>query len=428
MITDSVDFLMSLDVAGFVSMFWHALIIEVPRYLIPGLLMATATLLKGPPALRSLNRSDGRMGDGHRVTVLLPGHNEADRLEVALTSMRNQSRPPDEIIVIDDGSDDGMGALARRLKKRGLVDHALSTRLRAGKSAAANLGLGHASGDIVIIADVDTTYDDDAFERVLAPFDDPRCGAVAGNLGARNWDASLVARWQAVQYLESISLGRRVTDFLGILYIVSGAFGAFRTTALEGVGGWDVGPGEDADITVKIRQAGWRVRFAPEAWALTDVPTTLPALVRQRLRWNRSLVRIRMRKFGHLLDPRRAGFSLVNALGVIDVLFYQLFLAVSFFFYLIWLFLAYGSFAWTVIGAVSLFYVAISLLGFLAAAAVSGPYGRLRLLPEAVTYGLFNSYFLRFVRLYAAVDELIFRHSYDDDYVPPKVRERTEVY
>lgn len=420
MISALLDFLLSLDFWGFVRMFWHALFIELPRFLIPGLLIALMHMFSSPKPHRE------RVG--HVVTVLLPGHNEADRLEVAIESMRLQSRPPDEIIVIDDGSSDAMSAIAKRMKRNGLIDYALSTRLRAGKSAAANLGLGYARGDIIVIADVDTTYDDDAFARLLEPFDDPKCGAVSGNLGVRNWGASTVARWQAVQYLESISLGRRVTDMLGILYIVSGAFGAFRRRAITQVGGWDVGPGEDADITVKVRQAGWDVHFAPDAWALTDVPETLLALISQRLRWNRSLVRVRMRKFWRLLDPRQASFSLRNALGVVDVLFYQLFLSISFAIYLVWLFLAYGAFAWVVLGATTLFYAMLGLIGFLAACAVSGDYGRLSLLPEALTYGPFNNYVLRFVRLYAVIDELIFRHSYDDDYVPRKVRERTEVY
>lgn len=421
MIAEPLDFLLALDRAGFLAMFWHALFIEIPRFLLPGVLIALATLVRPPRAVAEAPSVAG-------VTVLLPGHNEADRLEIAVRSMRLQSRPPDQIIVVDDGSSDGMGALARRLKAEGLIDLALSTRLRAGKSAAANLGLRYATGEIVVIADVDTTYDDDAFARLLEPFADPSCGAVAGNLGVRNWAASLTTRWQTVQYLESISLGRRVTDMLGILYIVSGAFGAFRRAALTQVGGWDVGPGEDADITVKVRQAGWRVRFAPEAWALTDVPDRLPALVRQRLRWNRSLVRIRMRKFGRLLNPSRDAFTLRNALGVIDVLFFQLVLAASFTVYLVWLFLTYGTFGWVVFGAVTIFYVALGLISYLAACAVSGDYGRLGLWPEALSYGLFNSYFLRFVRLYAAVDELIFRTSYRDDYVPPKVRQSTEVY
>jgi len=68
-----------------------------------------------------------------------------------------------------------------------------------------------------------------------------RLGAVSGDLGVRNECASLVTRCQAIEYGISVSLDRRVTDLLGILSMVSGAFGAFRRSAIEGVGGHDVG-------------------------------------------------------------------------------------------------------------------------------------------------------------------------------------------
>jgi Glycosyl transferase family group 2 len=36
---------------------------------------------------------------------------------------------------------------------------------------------------------------------------------------------------------------------------------------------------------MKLRRAGWRIRFAPDAHALTDAPETVSALIAQRLRW-----------------------------------------------------------------------------------------------------------------------------------------------
>lgn len=417
--SDAVGLLLSLGALELLAMFWHLVVLEVPRYLLPGVVVALLDAVARPPR--------GAVPRELTVSVLLPGHNEAQALERSVRSIHAQSRRPEQIIIIDDGSTDGMAAVARRLQRAGWIDIVLSTRLRAGKSAAANLGLLYASGDVIVIADVDTSYDDDAFARLLEPFVDPRVGGVAGNLGVRN-ATTLIARWQAVQYLESISLGRRISDLFGILFIVSGAFGAFRRRALEQVGGWDVGPGEDADITAKLRRAGWHVRFAPEAWSLTDVPETLPALVRQRLRWNRSLVRIRMRKFASLVSPAQASFRLRDALGVIDILFFQLVMSVSFAAYLVWVFATYGSLAWTVLLCASLVYMALGLLSFLAACAVSRHRARLDLIPEALTYGLFNSYLLRFVRLWAVLDELLQRGSYRDEYVPDKVRARTVRY
>ena len=92
-------------------------------------------------------------------------------------------------------------------------------------------------GEIVVILDIDTTLDRDALEMLVPYFSDPRVGGVGGDLGVRNGGASVVTRCQQIEYLIAISLGRRIGDLLGLLTIVSGAFGAFRRCAVLGVGG-----------------------------------------------------------------------------------------------------------------------------------------------------------------------------------------------
>ena len=419
-LVDAIDVLDQLDGFTMASLFWHMILFEVPRYFLGSLAVFLTCFFDRHP--------DARKIPDFTVSVLLPGHNEADNLRKSVVSIREQTIPPDQIVIVDDGSTDGMSRIARQLRSEGLADVVLSTARRGGKSAAANLGLGVCTGDIILIADADTTYDRDAFENLLREFADPRVGAVAGNLGVRNPDSSVVARLQAIQYLISISLGRRITDMLGILYIVSGAFGAFRRDAIIGVGAWDVGPGEDADITMKLRRAGWRVRFAPDAWGLTDVPESAGAFARQRLRWNRSVIRIRLRKFRSLLDPRSPQFSVSDALGILDILLFQVVLAASFVIYLVWLVVEYADFAPIILLLTSLVYVVAGMGAFLLANAVSGRHAKPGLFPYALIYGLFNSYFLRFVRLTAYLDELVFRRSYSDNYVPSTVRRQTEKF
>jgi cellulose synthase/poly-beta-1,6-N-acetylglucosamine synthase-like glycosyltransferase len=290
------------------------------------------------------------------------------------------------------------------------------------------LGLGFCSGDVIIITDIDTSFDRDAFENAIKPLSDEKVGAVAGNLGVRNPFESVVCAYQTIQYLISISLGRRVTHMLGILSIVSGAFGVFRKDLLLACGGWEVGPGEDADLTLKIRNAGYKIAFAPNAWALTDVPNSLFALIRQRLRWNRSLVRIRLRKFKTLLNPYNKNFSILNAISTIDAFSFQFFLAVSFYAYIIWLFIYYGEFGLIILFLISSVYVLTGLLSFSIASIASKRRASLALIPYALTYGLFNSFVLRAVRVYAYLDELLYRKSYKDSYVPQKVLDNTEKF
>jgi len=71
--------------------------------------------------------------------------------------------------VIDDGSTDDMAEIGRQLKAEGLIDVFVSTGLRGGKSAATNLGLTFCTGELVVVGDVDTSFDRYAIERVLEP-------------------------------------------------------------------------------------------------------------------------------------------------------------------------------------------------------------------------------------------------------------------
>src|SRR6202035_4622537 len=118
------------------------------------------------------------------ISVILAGHNEADSLRFCVRALAEQTilaeRGGMEVIVVDDGSTDRMLDVARELQGKGNVDVVLRLDQRGGKSAAVNLGLSVCTGDIVVIADADTTFDRDAFAELLSYFADPRVGAVSG--------------------------------------------------------------------------------------------------------------------------------------------------------------------------------------------------------------------------------------------------------
>jgi cellulose synthase/poly-beta-1,6-N-acetylglucosamine synthase-like glycosyltransferase len=407
------------------TMFWYAARIEVPRFLIGALYMAGRELVSRRPPPRPIDRAR-LLSSTPSISVLLVGHNEGTGLERAIRGLREQTVDSVQIVVIDDGSTDHMAQVGRRLRASGLIDVFVSTGLRGGKAAAQNLGLTYCSGDIVVVSDVDTSFDRDALVRLIEPLADPKVGAVSGNLGVRNFNRTVIARFQAIQYFNSIAMGRRVNDMLYGLFIASGAFAAFRREALESVGGWSAGPGDDGDVTTRLRRAGWAVRFAPEAWALTDVPETLGALLRQRARWNRSFTMLRFRKHAAILNPLRRNFSLRDSLGTLDAVYFEAFRPAAYFVYVVWLFSEFGSMAWSIIAVVIAAYMIASIVLFLAAAAVSGHYNRLELLPYVPGAMLFNTLVLRPATVYAVLTELLWRFGYRDGFVPGRVLARID--
>jgi len=223
------------------------------------------------------------LGHTPSVTVLVPAYNEAVGIEAAVRSLAASDYPAAlEILVIDDGSDDGTGDLVEGL---GLERLRVLRQPNAGKAAALNHGIDEARGEIVVTVDGDTVFEPQTLIHLVQRFRVPGVGAISGNtkVGRRT---RLVERWQHIEYVMSFNLDRRMYEILGCMPTVPGAIGAFRRQALLDVGGVSGATlAEDTDLTLEIGRAGWDVVYEPRARAWTEVPSTLRGLYRQRSRW-----------------------------------------------------------------------------------------------------------------------------------------------
>ena len=89
------------------------------------------------------------------VSVVIPCYNAAAYVGEAVASALRQTRPPDEVLVVDDGSTDGSPDVARRAGAR-----VVATPRNAGASAARNVGAREARGELVAWLDADDYWDD----------------------------------------------------------------------------------------------------------------------------------------------------------------------------------------------------------------------------------------------------------------------------
>lgn len=110
---------------------------------------------------------------------------------------------------------------------------------RGGRVSSLNAGLAHCTGEIVMSLDGDTAFDNDMVVNIVRHFADPNVPAVAGSLRVRNWKASLTTAMQALEYLLSIHMAKIGLSEWNLVNNVSGAFGAFRRSFLDKIGGWD---------------------------------------------------------------------------------------------------------------------------------------------------------------------------------------------
>lgn len=425
--SSSIIMLNQFDWQTWLSMFWFMILLEFPRYTLSALAVFVFSFTKKS----DVTTQERAYLDKLKISVVVAGHNETGAMGKCLRSLGEQTRRIDEIIVIDDGSTDNMREMINRLQREGKISVSLSNQVRSGKPTSCNVGILLSKGDIVINLDADCSYDFDAIEKLIEPFVDPAVGGVTGSIGVRNFGWSAVTAWQSIEYMVSIALGKRAQDMLGVVVCVSGAFGAFRRKALEQVGQMTTGPGEDFELTLRLRRSGWKIRFAADSWCFTDAPATVAAIINQRRRWDRDALRSRFRKFRDALHPGRRKFRLLEAAEQIEFLIMNLITTIIFPIYIGWMFLIFGSTAWLILSFVALFYVLLDTLGFLIALKVTHRYDARMVwtvTPYLLTFSFYNGIFMRLVRLHAYYEEWVHRRSYQDSYSPSRVTKQAMTY
>jgi cellulose synthase/poly-beta-1,6-N-acetylglucosamine synthase-like glycosyltransferase len=404
------------DAMNWILFFFPLVIfVEVPRYFLPAVALP---LLKFMGLLKD-RRNEYRqfLETKPFVSIIVAGRNESQIIPGTIESLLNVNYSNMEIIIVDDCSDDNMYEVCKPYADKGLIrlfrNNAISGR--AGRPVASNLGLRMSRGQFIISVDADTSYDNDIIERMIGPFVNPSVGAVAGNLKVRNLGESLWTDLQAVEYAISIGLWKRWTSITRTTMQASGAFGAFRREALTDFGGWDPELAEDADISLKVKKCGWQIAFSPYAIAMTNVPSKLMPLVKQRVRWDKGTVRTYFHKHIDLLKfwkfPWRDCFELIldYVMVYISPFIYLAYVVIMIFYD--WKILLFA------LALSYIVYVAITFFSMLTAIAFSERRSEeWFLLWYSPIFPVYKEIF-RWVRLYANFQET-FRIDYEESYIP----------
>jgi poly-beta-1,6-N-acetyl-D-glucosamine synthase len=243
------------------------------------------------------------------VTIIVPAYNEAMVIEAAIGSLLRQNYPRFEVLVVDDGSTDGTYQVAAKLEGHfgGAVVRVVS-KPNGGKAAALNTGITLARHPFIVCMDGDSRLSPDTLRNMVQHFADPRVGAVAGNVKVVN-RVNFWTRLQALEYIEGLNMARRAQGFIRAVNIIPGPIGMFRRDVLLQLGGYDTDTfAEDADLTLKILAAGWRVEYEDSAIAYTEAPERLTALLKQRYRWTRGILQA-MGKRSRTLFSRKTDFA-----------------------------------------------------------------------------------------------------------------------
>lgn len=102
----------------------------------------------------------------NRLTVVVPVYNVENYLKKCLESIVNQTRYVDEIIIVDDGSTDGSGAIADAYAAN-YNNIKVVHQKNGGLSAARNTGIDRAQSDYITFVDSDDYIDSNMYERLM---------------------------------------------------------------------------------------------------------------------------------------------------------------------------------------------------------------------------------------------------------------------
>jgi cellulose synthase/poly-beta-1,6-N-acetylglucosamine synthase-like glycosyltransferase len=242
------------------------------------------------------------------LAALVAARNEAPVLPATLGALLDQTDPPVEIIIADDGSTD---ATAEVLCTRfGLTEPDVgctasvdvgSTSIvwlrlpHGGKARALNAAIVETGADVVVTVDGDTLLEPEAISAVRQAFcREPELVGITGIITPVCKPTRSGQAWEFFQTYEYIRnfLGRYAWMRVDCLQLISGAFAGFRRAPVIEVGGFDEAClVEDYELVHRMRRyAGergliWRFRVIGGAQARTEAPGSTAAFLRQRRRW-----------------------------------------------------------------------------------------------------------------------------------------------
>jgi glycosyltransferase involved in cell wall biosynthesis len=138
------------------------------------------------------------------LSVIVPVFNERSTVAEIVRRMRSVELPIErEIVVVDDGSDDGTGAVLTQL--RDSTVRVIAHPQNRGKGAAIRTGLESATGDLVLVQDADLEYDPEDWSRLLAPVLKGRARVVYGSRFTGERRNMLFLHWVGNRFLSLVT-------------------------------------------------------------------------------------------------------------------------------------------------------------------------------------------------------------------------------
>jgi cellulose synthase/poly-beta-1,6-N-acetylglucosamine synthase-like glycosyltransferase len=264
------------------------------------------------------------------VSLMIPAHNEGMVITETLEALLKLQYPEGklEILVINDGSTDDTAervlAVAARENRVRLFNVPKEFAAR-GKSAALNRGLKECRHKVIGIFDADNMPESDSVLHLARQLvADSTLGAVIGKFRCINRKKNLLTRFinlESLAFQWIVQAGRwrllRMSTLPGTNYLI-------HRKVLEELGGWDeLALTEDAEMSIRIYQAGHLIKFIPYSVTWEQEPETLRVWFKQRVRWARGNNYVLEKYLTQVfkIRPRVVGIELFYSMAVYYIFF-----------------------------------------------------------------------------------------------------------
>jgi cellulose synthase/poly-beta-1,6-N-acetylglucosamine synthase-like glycosyltransferase len=230
------------------------------------------------------------------VSVIIPVHNESDRMEGLLKSLETQDYPKAEYVFVNDRSEDESLSMICAFIERAGKEKARVISLSENpgpnhKQYALTRGIENSSGEFLLFTDADCTLPPSWIRGMVKRMSNSKTGVIIGPV-LKHWaEKNFFHLYQCYEH------GIRFVYLTGAtgLGAAGGGFGnnlILRRSCLDAVGGYEnvpPSPTEDAALISRIRScSNYKIRAATgmDVHVITHSENTWKAMINQTLRWN----------------------------------------------------------------------------------------------------------------------------------------------
>jgi len=319
--------------AGFVYILYDTLLIAI----------TFVTLVRSRashPTTLDLNDISGEPSSAPTLTVVISFFNEKKSLKACWDHLCVQTRKPELVLFVDDGSEQASPEWLRRLAADPNSGVQLLVKPHTGKADSLNRALKTIQTDYFVTLDADTLLEPDALEKLCEALTVNPTWTIGGGLLTPNCEngvwAKFLETFQKFEYKRAF-LNRLAWSHWNCLNLVSGAFAFYRTQLVQEVGGFATQSlVEDYELTTRLyeqalgkgRDPSFHVAVLGQARAQTDCPNTPLRLLRQRQRWfggflqthwhyRRLIGQSEVGNFGKILLPLKSSDTLQPLFGLV---------------------------------------------------------------------------------------------------------------